>query len=302
MGNCCKKKGDLETRMIEEIIDNNNFYPLDIKVELEDFEKIKLLGKGSFGIVLLVKLKKNEKYYAMKILGKSKVKKGGQEIHAKVERDLIVKINCPFIVNIKFALQDKENLYLITEYMQGSDMYYHIHKEKQFSEEKAKFYAIEMILAIEFLQENNMLYRDLKPENIMIYKNGHIKLTDFGLIKILEKEKEKAFTICGTPKFLAPEILTDDGYDKTVDWWSFGCVIYEMIIGSSPFLIPKGKLVSQSMYKQKINIPSSISKEATDLITKLLVVKPQKRLGYGRKGAKNIKAHPFFKGINWKDA
>ena len=131
----------------------------------------------------------------------------------------MVKINCPFIVNIKFAFQDEYKLYIITEFMQGGEMFFHLHKEKKFSNEKARFYIIEIILAIEFLHTHNMLYRDLKPENIMVDSNGHIKLTDFGLSKMFTKTKEKAFTICGTPQYLAPEILSDDGYDNTVDWW-----------------------------------------------------------------------------------
>ena len=301
MGNCCKKKGVDPTTM-NELIQNPDDNPLGIKLTFHDFIKLKVLGKGSFGEVLLVKLKANNKYYAMKILIKKQVKLRHQEAHTKAERDLMVKINCPFIVNIKFAFQDEYKLYIITEFMQGGEMFFHLHKEKKFSNEKARFYIIEIILAIEFLHKHNMLYRDLKPENIMVDSNGHIKLTDFGLSKMFTKTKEKAFTICGTPQYLAPEILSDDGYDNSVDWWSLGCVMYEMLVGKAPFKIPKGSYLSADLYKKKISIPEYVTPEAKDLISKLLIPNPKNRLGYGKDGSQKIKDHPYFEGINWQDA
>jgi protein-serine/threonine kinase len=301
MGNCCKKKGVDPTTM-NELIQNPDDNPLGIKLTFHDFIKLKVLGKGSFGEVLLVKLKANNKYYAMKILIKKQVKLRHQEAHTKAERDLMVKINCPFIVSIKFAFQDEYKLYIITEFMQGGEMFFHLHKEKRFSNEKARFYIIEIILAIEFLHKHNMLYRDLKPENIMVDSNGHIKLTDFGLSKMFTKTKEKAFTICGTPQYLAPEILSDDGYDNSVDWWSLGCVMYEMLVGKAPFKIPKGSYLSADLYKKKISIPEYVTPEAKDLISKLLIPNPKNRLGYGKDGSQKIKDHPYFEGINWQDA
>ena len=302
MGNCCKKRGDgNEATSMNELVDNES-NPLGIKLTFHDFEKLKVLGKGSFGEVLLVKLKANGKYYAMKILIKKQVKLRHQEVHTKAERDLMVKINCPFIVNIKFAFQDNLKLYIITEFMQGGEMFFHLHKEKRFSNEKTRFYIIELVLAIEFLHNNKMLYRDLKPENIMVDATGHIKLTDFGLSKKVKRQKEKAFTICGTPQYLAPEILSDEGYDNSVDWWSLGCVMYEMLVGKAPFRIPKGSYLSADLYRKKVTIPEFVTPEAKDLISQLLVPNPKKRLGYGLDGAKNIKEHAYFQGINWEDA
>jgi len=304
MGNCCKKKppSDFDEESVNEFVDKQDDNPLGIKLSFHDFEKLKVLGKGSFGEVLLVKLKANNKYYAMKILIKKQVKLRHQEAHTKAERDLMVKINCPFIVNIKFAFQDNLKLYIITEFMQGGEMFFHLHKEKKFSNEKTRFYIIELILAIEFLHKNKMLYRDLKPENIMVDASGHIKLTDFGLSKMFKKQKEKAFTICGTPQYLAPEILSDEGYDDCVDWWSLGCVMYEMLVGKAPFRIPKDSYLSADLYKKKISIPEYVTSEAKDLISQLLIPNPKKRLGYGPDGAKKIKEHPYFEGINWEDA
>ena len=302
MGNCCKKnEGGYDQDSVNEFIENHD-NPLGIKLTFHDFERLKVLGKGSFGEVLLVRLKANNKYYAMKILTKKNVKLRHQEVHTKAERDLMVKINCPFIVNIKFAFQDAVSLYIITEFMQGGEMFFHLHRERKFSEEKTRFYIVEMVLAIEFLHKNKMLYRDLKPENIMIDSNGHIKLTDFGLSKMIKKSKEKAFTICGTPQYLAPEILSDDGYDNSVDWWSLGCVMYEMLVGAAPFKIPRGSYLSADLYKKKVVIPDTVSTEAKDLIRQLLVPNPKKRLGYGVDGAKKIKEHQFFEDIDWDDA
>jgi protein-serine/threonine kinase len=306
MGNCCEKKKKInkdETfKILENLLDVKDDNSIEIKITIKDFQKIKLLGKGSFGEVFLVKYIKTNKIYAMKILDKNKVIEGGQVEHTKIERDLLVNINCPFIVEIKFAFQDKENLYIITEFLQGGELFFHLHKEKRFTNDKAKFYVAEIVVAIEYLHKKKIVYRDLKPENVLISDTGHVKLTDFGLSKIFKKSKEKAYTICGTPQYLAPEvILSENGYDSTIDWWSLGCVLYELLIGRAPYRICLGDSLNEDLYKKKILIPDYVCEDAKDLITKLLVIEPKKRLGYGENGAKKIKHHPFFKGINWDD-
>ena len=304
MGNCCKKKKDetlINQEDVEKAIDNDD-NPLGIKLKTEDFQKYKLIGKGSFGDVFLVKFKSNNQFYAMKILDKKTVVSYNQEEHTKSERDLMVKVDCPFIIDIKFAFQDKQNLYLLTEFMPGGELFFHLYREKRFNNDKTKFYAVEIILAIEFLHKKNMMYRDLKPENVLIDKTGHIKLTDFGLSKILSKEKEKTYTICGTPQYLAPEVLTCDGYDDSVDWWSLGCIIYKMLTGIDPFHFSKDESLSPEMYEVDIIIPDYVSKTAKDLIKKLLITNPKKRLGWGPGGAEKIKSHPFFKDVDWEKA
>jgi len=293
---------DTDNNDIEE--ENNieeNDHPINIKVSYDDFIPLKLLGRGSFGEVLLVRLKANQKIYAMKILDKNLLKAKKQQIHTKTERDLMVKINSPFIVNIKSAFQDEDNLYLVSEFMQGGDMFFQMHDGSivTFNNEKTKFYIMELVLGLESLHENKIVYRDLKPENILIDSRGHIKLTDFGLSKILEDEDDKAFTICGTPQYLAPEILLKQGYDKAVDWWSLGCVMYEMLCGKLPFLMKRGVKLSMKIYERKIEFPKNVQNDAKDLIQKLLVIDPQQRLGSGADGSENIKNHPFFKGIDW---
>ena len=273
------------------------------KLSYSDFEPLKLLGRGSFGEVLLVRLKANKKLYAMKVLDKNELKRRKQQIHTKTERDLMVKINCPFIVNIKSAFQDEAKLYIVSEFLQGGDLFFHLHEKRNlvFPEAKAKFYLIELVAALDFLHKNNMVYRDLKPENILIDSEGHVKITDFGLSKIFEKENDKAYTVCGTQQYLAPEVLLRKGYDKAVDWWSLGCVLYEMLQGRLPFKFQKGAKFTMNIYKQEIIFNKKISEDAKDLTKKLLTFNPEERLGSGTEGGDNVKNHPFFKDVDWDD-
>ena len=146
-----------------------------------------------------------------------------------------------------------------------------------------------------------MVYRDLKPENILLDSQGHIKLTDFGLSKILENEDDKAYTVCGTPQYLVPEILLRKGYDKTVDWWSLGCVLYEMLYGKLPFKFPRGQKISMNIYNQDVFFDKTISEDSKNFIKELLIVKPESRLSSGIEGGDKIKNHKFFNGVNWDD-
>ena len=284
---------------IEENKSEQTEQTLTVKVSYNDFKPLKILGRGSFGEVLLVRLRATNKLYAMKILEKKILKIKKQQLHTKTERDLMVRINCPFIVNIKSAFQDDFYLYLVSEFMQGGDMFFHLHDggNVRFNLEKTKFYIIELILALEFLHKNNMVYRDLKPENILLDSKGHIKITDFGLSIILEDEDEKAYTICGTPQYLAPEVLLRQGYDKMIDWWSLGCIMFEMLTGRLPFLIKRGTKMSMRIYEKKVLFPSNMDSNAKDFIEKLLIIDPKERLG--SQGSESIKSHPLFEGVDW---
>ena len=298
MGCCCPKKRQKKEKLIDKI-ENSNEYE-NIKISYNDFQSLKLLGTGSFGRVLLVRFSLNKKLYAMKILNKKQLKLKNQEDHTKTERNLMVKVNCPFVVNIKFAFQDESKLYIVSDFMQGGDMFYHLHsKKRKFNEETAKFYLIELILGLEFLHKNNIIYRDLKPENILMDLDGHIKISDFGLSKILDRPNDKTFTLCGTPQYISPEILDTEGYDKTVDWWSLGIFFYEMLTGSLPFKIPKENQINLKIYQEPIKFPQSMNPEVINLISQLLKANPKKRLGYGEKDAQKIKEHPYFKDVDW---
>ena len=297
---CCEKKKP------EQLIDKNTQNEkkeiselTNKKISYLDFEPLKLIGTGSLGRVILVRYNYNNNIYAMKELSKAKIKLNKQEEHSKAERDLMVKLNSPFTVNIKFAFQDESKLYIVSEFLQGGDMFYHIHHSTiHLTEETVKFYIIEIILGIEFLHSNNVIYRDLKPENILMDSEGHVKLSDFGLSKLLENPKDKAYTLCGTLQYLAPEIIKNKGYDKSVDWWSLGCVYYEMLTGKVPFKV-KANLINQNIFEEKINFEEISNPILVNLISQLLSVNPKKRLGYGEYDAKKIKEHQYFNDVDW---
>ncbi len=265
------------------------------KISIDDFEKVKVLGQGSFGVVYLIKKKNKNKYYAMKVLSKKAINEKRQENHTKTEREILERIKHPFIVNLIYAFQTETDLYLITPFMQGGDLFYHLHRLGYFNEERAKFYLVEIIIALHYLHQNNCIYRDLKPENILLDDNGHIKLVDFGLSKIKQEQNELMYTICGTPDYLAPEIIQGRGYNEKIDWWSLGVLLYEMLSGDTPFKISTHRL-SLKAYQTPVKIYSCFSPNAVDLLKKLLVFSPNKRIDY-----KGIIRHCFFKDIKWED-
>ena len=300
MGCCAKKKP-------EQLIEKNNTQEenkesselVTVKLSYQDFEPLKLIGTGSFGKVLLVKYNSNNNLYAMKVLNKSQIKLKKQEENTKNERDLMVKLNNPFILSIKFAFQDESKLYIVSEFLQGGDLFYHLHHSTiNLTEEVAKFYIIELILGLEFLHQNNVIFRDLKPENILLDSEGHIRISDFGLSKILENSRDKAYTLCGTLKYLAPEILKNKGYEKSVDWWSLGCIFYEMLMGHLPFKI-NGNVIDPEVFGEKIKFNDNMNPLLVDLISQLLAVNPKKRIGYGDSDAKKIKEHQYFIDVDW---
>ena len=316
MGCCQKKKNSISKESINNVLYNEKLVPnLSISepstnrtsvrttrssldnsnTSLKDFKTLKILGKGSYGKVYLVKNINTNKIYAMKILDKQFLLEKNQITHTKTERIALEKLKHPFIVKLNYAFQDFKNLYFITEFLQGGELFYHLRKKSGFKEKAVKFYMSQVLLALEFMHDNNYIYRDLKPENIMIDKQGNIKLTDFGLSKIL-KPNETTYTLCGTAEYLAPEIIFGKGYDKTCDWFSFGVVIFEMFCGYHPFG-KKNKKIDPTIYLRKTYIPEKVGKKAKDLIEKLFVGDPKKRLGYN--SADEVKNHPFFNDIDF---
>ena len=263
---------------------------------LEDFKQLKILGQGSFGKVVLVKNENNNKLYAMKILDKKYIVKKNQVSHTRTERAMLEKLKHPFIVRLNYAFQDSKRLYFLTEFLQGGELFFHLRRNSGYKEKAVRFYMCQILLALEYMHNNNYIYRDLKPENILIDKEGNIKLTDFGLSKIMPPDEKTTYTMCGTAEYLAPEILFGKGYDKTCDWFSFGVVLFEMFCGYHPFK-SKGQKIDPNIYLRKTYIPDKVGKTARDLIEKLFVSNPKKRLGY--KSSDEVKNHPFFKGIDF---
>ena len=268
------------------------------KLTIEDFTIIKVVGKGSYGKVLLVKKNKEETIYAMKIMKKISMVKKNQVDHIKTERRILELIDHPFINKLKYAFQTEQKLYLVTDYCPGGELFFHIQRVERFNEEAAKFYAGQIILAVEHLHKNNIIYRDLKPENVLIDRKGFIKITDFGLSKENIVDNKSAKSFCGTPEYLAPEIILNKGHGKPVDWWSLGNLIYEMLTGIPPFYCKDRDILFDAITNDEPEYPEYLSDEVIDLIKKLLIKNPDKRLG--NNGADEIKKHIFFEGMNWE--
>jgi len=197
---------------------------------------LKVLGTGTYGKVMLVRHKKTQKLYAMKVLKKELIRKRNQVEHTKTERRVLERIRHPFIVRMKYAFKDREKLYFVLDYCHGGELFFYLTNLRRFKEDAARFYAANILLALRCLNQHNVVYRDLKPENVLIDAEGYALLTDFGLSKENITDSSRATSLCGTAEYLAPEVLEKErSYGKPCDWWSFGCVIYEMLTGHPPF-------------------------------------------------------------------
>ncbi|KAF9110208.1 serine/threonine protein kinase psk1 [Mortierella sp. AM989] len=273
------------------------------KMTPDDFKFLKVIGRGAYGKVYLVRHIATNALYAMKVLKKASI-----IVHAKdtectmSERKILEAIRHPFIVKLHYAFQTDHRLYLILEYASGGELFTHLATERMFSEENTAFYAAQLVLALEHLHSLGIIYRDLKPENIMLNAHGDIVLTDFGLSKVpLENSDGRTNTVCGTIEYMAPEVISERmHYDRTVDWWSLGIVIHDMLTGSPPFIANNRKKTMDAILNKKLNLPYYLSSDAKDLLTKLLKRTPTARLGHGLKGVENIKKHRFFRKIDWK--
>lgn len=270
----------------------------------EDFEVLRLLGKGTFGQVFQVRKLDTDRIYAMKVLSKKVIVKKKEIAHTIGERNILVRTATtasPFIVGLKFSFQTPTDLYLVTDYMSGGELFWHLQREGRFAEERAKFYIAELILCLEHLHDNDIVYRDLKPENILLDANGHIALCDFGLSKADLSTDDTTNTFCGTTEYLAPEVLLDEsGYTKMVDFWSLGVLIFEMCCGWSPFYADN----TQQMYKNiafgKVRFPKEVlSAEGRSFVKGLLNRNPRHRLG-AQGDARQLKEHPFFNDVDWE--
>nr|CCA24743.1 protein kinase putative [Albugo laibachii Nc14] len=292
--------GPAEPVMIKEM-DGGDRPPVS-KVTIEDFDLLKVLGKGSFGKVMMVRKKDTKKIYAMKTLRKAALVKRNQILHTKTERSILQTIKFPFLTSLTYAFQTPDKLYLVMDYCGGGELFFWLKKDRRFSLQRARLFAAEIVLALQALHVHDIIYRDLKPENILLDLEGHIRITDFGLSKEAVTGAGAVGgtkTFCGTPEYLAPEILENKGHGKAVDWWSLGTLIYEMLTGLPPFYDQNMQRMYDKILNAPLRFPSFISAEAKDLLTGLLTRKVPDRLGSGPTDAEEIKAHPFFKEIDW---
>ncbi|XP_042904976.1 cAMP-dependent protein kinase catalytic subunit 3 isoform X2 [Parasteatoda tepidariorum] len=267
-------------------------------LKLEDFELLKTIGTGSFGRVVLCRRKKNNKYFAMKILEIADVIQLKQSEHVKNEKSLLVQVQHPFIIELLWTHHDETCLYMLFEYACGGELFTYLRNAGRFSCTTSMFYAAEIVLALDYLHKLCIAYRDLKPENLLLDRDGHLKITDFGFAKRLT---DKTWTLCGTPEYLAPEIIQSKGHNKAVDWWALGILIYEMLSGFPPFFDTNPFAIYEKILAGKIDWPKHIDPIAKDLIKKLLVPDRAKRLGNMKHGSEDVKRHRWFKNISWED-
>jgi serine/threonine protein kinase len=266
------------------------------QMTLDQFEQSVTLGTGTFGRVYLVRHRPSGKYYAMKTLKKTEVVRLKQVEHINSEKQILSSIRHPFIVNLYRSFQDEKYLFMLLEYVIGGEMFSHLRRAGRFSNEVTRFYAAEIVLALEYLHSLNIVYRDLKPENLLIDHQGHIKITDFGFSKRVE---DRTWTLCGTPEYLAPEIIQSKGHGKAVDWWALGILIFEMLAGYPPFFDDNPFGIYEKILGGRIQFPSHFDPNAKDLIRKLLAADRTRRLGNLKGGAVDIKTHKWFKGVDW---
>ncbi|XP_041854830.1 serine/threonine-protein kinase N2-like isoform X2 [Melanotaenia boesemani] len=272
------------------------------KMQMEDFKYISVLGRGHFGKVLLAEFKKTEKLYAIKALKKRDIVTRDEVDSLMSEKRIFEMINAsrhPFLVNLHGCFQTSDHVCFVMEYLPGGDLMIHIHNDV-FSEAQTRFYSACVVLGLEFLHLNKIIYRDLKLDNLLMDADGFVKITDFGLCKEGMGHGDRTSTFCGTPEFLAPEVLTDDNYTRAVDWWGMGVLIYEMLVGESPFPGEDEEEVFDSIVNDDVQYPASLPPDAVSIMQKLLKKNPVKRLGAGERDANEVKGEKFFETIDWE--
>lgn len=277
-------------------------------VSLQDFELMKVVGRGAFGKVMLVRKKNSNssvgsgKVYAMKVLKKSAVFAKNQIEHTKTERRILEGVDHPFMVKLRFAFQNESKLYFVMDYYNGGTLHFHLRQARHFDVKRTQFYAAQLVLAISHLHTYHVVYRDLKPENILMDDQGFLALTDFGLShdNYDARSGQCLSTFCGTPEYIAPELIRRTPYGKSVDYWSLGILIYEMLSGYTPFFHANRKRNFENIVKLPLRFPVEFSDDTKSLLRGLLTRDPSKRLGSGPCGVQEIMDHPFFSDIDWE--
>jgi len=266
------------------------------KVTADDFETVSVIGRGGFGRVLLVRKKDTRKVYAMKVLKKSVIAARGEIEHTRTEKSVLSKIDHPFLARLYYSFQNQENLYLIMDFINGGELFHHLSQQKRFSEDRTRFYSAQIVSGLEYLHSLGIIYRDLKPENLLLSSEGNIVMTDFGLSKEgLQAKDSRTATFCGTPEYLAPEVIKGEQYTKAIDWWSVGTLIYEMLTGLPPFYTEDEDNMYHKIMTADLVIPAFFSQQVADIIEQFLQRDPRARL----QDPEIIKAHPWFRDTDW---
>jgi len=276
--------------------DRSRWVPPEGDIDLSYFSLGATLGTGSFGRVRLVHYKPNNLWCAIKMLKKAEVIRLQQVEHMLSEKAILVTLDHPMIVKLLAAFQDVKYLYLCLEYIVGGEFFTHLRRAGRFDNGTARFYASQIVMIFQYLHKMDYIYRDLKPENLLLDEQGYIKITDFGFAK---KVAFKTYTLCGTPEYIAPEVLLNKGHGKGVDWWTLGILIFETLAGQPPFVDDDPMGIYQQILAGKINFPRYFDRNAKALIKKLLTADLTKRYGCLKNGAEDVKKHKWFSGVSW---
>lgn len=275
-------------------LSNNN-----IPVGPQDFLPIQTLGRGAFGEVYLVKFAKTGKLYAMKTQNKRRIIRQNIVKYAQTERNVLSYCKHPFIVGLDFAFQTSERLFLVMDYCPGGDLGHLLTKEKRLTEDRARVYAAEVFLALEYLHSKDIIFRDLKPDNVVMDEDGHVLLTDFGLSKEAMPDHAASQSFLGSVAYLAPEIVKGVGHGKPVDWYLLGVLIYELLVGKPPYFSENREVMYRNILEGQLKLPMYLTSECKDILAKLLNRNIKKRLGCGKEGSLEIRKHAWFKEIDW---
>lgn len=268
----------------------------------QDFELLRVVGQGAFGKVFQVRKRDSGHIYAMKVMRKARILERDHGEYVKAERDVLTAVFHPYIVTLRYSFQTSTKLYLVLDFINGGHLFFQLYRQGVFSEELARLYAAEIVLAIAQLHTLGFVHRDLKPENVLLDSEGHIKVTDFGLAKgnMHDDEEHRTNSFIGTMEYMAPEVVTGRGHGKAVDWWSVGILVYEMLCGMPPFRAKNRQQLQRQITSSKLKLPAYLSSNAQSLLKALLNKDAKKRLGYGPHGSTQVMQHPFFKLINWR--
>ena len=268
------------------------------KIGLENLTVLRTLGHGAFGKVCLAVHNESGKHYALKSQSKNAIVENNLQEHVLMERAILMQLDHPFVLKLTCAFQDDYDIYFLLELLIGGELFSHLRKAGRFAEPTMKFYAAGVILAFDHMHQKKIAYRDLKPENLVLDKDGYLKVVDLGLAKIVPG---KTWTLCGTPDYLAPEVILNEGHDKAVDYWALGVLMYELVSGSPPFYADDPMEVYEKILSGNMSFPSHFGKYLNDIVRKLLKLCQSKRLGNGKHGCGAIKKHRFFSGFGWDD-